>query len=217
MKIRFGRQLVEICSIGVLALASVAGSVFAEDVVVGEKPEGWVERAIFTSAIDNREPVDELVAVGGDLQEIYFFSELRQLAGRTVTHRWEYEGEVVSEVPFEVGGPRWRVFSKKTLLPTQAGKWAVVVVDESGWALHAVMFDYRPAVVTPVGVDVVEGMGNEPIDTDADAPLEVPVIEPVLELPVESAMDAEIPPAGDDLPLNADQLPPPAPEQLRME
>lgn len=116
----------------------------AEDVPVGERPAGWVERALFSSAIANREPVDALVLLEGAPREIYFFTELRQLTGRTVTHRWEYAGEVVSEMPFEVGGPRWRVFSKKRLLPTQAGKWSVVVVDESGWVLHAEMFEYRP-------------------------------------------------------------------------
>ena len=122
----------------------LAPAVAAEETPVGEKPAGWVERALFTSGVANREPVDALALVEGAPREVYFFTELKQLSGRTVTHRWEYAGEVVSEMPFEVGGPRWRVFSKRALSPAQAGKWSVLVVDESGWVLHAEMFEYRP-------------------------------------------------------------------------
>lgn len=126
------------------AIIALVPAVAAEDTPIGDKPAGWVERALFASAIVNREPIDALAFLEGPRREVYFFTELRQLTGRTVTHRWEYAGEVVSEMPFEIGGPRWRVFSKKKLLPAQAGRWSVVVVDESGWVLHAEMFEYRP-------------------------------------------------------------------------
>jgi hypothetical protein len=139
-----GRDLRAAEFVGALLLFTGCVVAQAEDIVVGEKPAGWVERALFTSAVADREPVDTVVVVDAGQQEVTFFTELRQLAGRTVTHRWEYAGEVVAEVPFEVGGPRWRVHSRKTLLPTQAGRWSAVVVDESGWVLHAEMFEYRP-------------------------------------------------------------------------
>lgn len=128
----------------VMVIALAANPTRAEDIPVGEKPTGWVERALFTSTIENREPGDVVVRVEGAPHDVYFFTELRQLSGHTVTHRWEYAGEVVAEVPFEVGGPRWRVYSKKQLVADQAGKWSVVVVDESGWVLHAEMFEYVP-------------------------------------------------------------------------
>lgn len=72
---------------------------------------------------------------------LYYFTDLRNLEGRTVLHRWEYEGQVISEIPFEVKGPRWRVFSKKVLDPAMTGKWTVVVVDQSGWPIHASIFE----------------------------------------------------------------------------
>ena len=134
---RFGMLAVTVMLVSVPVVA-------AEETPVGEKPVGWVERALFTSGVADREPVDAIALVEGAQREVYFFTELKQLSGRTVTHRWEYAGEVVSEMPFEVGGPRWRVFSKKVLAPAQAGKWSVLVVDESGWVLHAEMFEYRP-------------------------------------------------------------------------
>lgn len=125
---------------------------YASGADVADKPGGWVARAIFTSAVEQREPVDQLAVVPTTRYEVYFFTDLRQLQGRQITHRWEYEGQVMAEVTFKVGGPRWRVFSRKSLDPEQTGKWTVVVVDESGWPLRASIFDYRvPAAMDEEG------------------------------------------------------------------
>ncbi len=86
-----------------------------------------------------------MVVLENSATSIYFFTDLRHLQGRTVTHRWEFDGQVISEIPFDVGGPRWRVFSLKALNPNMLGKWTVVVVDQSGWPLHASIFEYNPA------------------------------------------------------------------------
>ena len=110
---------------------------------VSEKQKGRVARAIFTSAIVDREPVDNLTAVSGDAQRVFFFTDLRELAGQIVTHRWEYNGKVMAEVTFKVGdGARWRVYSSKNLLPEWSGQWTVVVSNESGWPLDTSVFDY---------------------------------------------------------------------------
>ena len=108
-----------------------------------EKQKGRVARAIFTSAIVDREPVDNLTEVSGDAQRVFFFTDLRELAGQIVTHRWEYNGKVMAEVTFKVGdGARWRVYSSKNLLPEWSGQWTVVVSNESGWPLDTRVFDY---------------------------------------------------------------------------
>jgi len=109
-------------------------------------PRGSVARTAFTTVIEDREPVDNLVRVPNSIDRIYFFSDLRGLDGEIVTHRWEYNGQVMAEVKFRVGsGPRWRVYSSKNLLPEWTGKWTVVVLDESGWPLKASMFEYFDA------------------------------------------------------------------------
>ncbi|MFA7620175.1 MAG: DUF2914 domain-containing protein, partial [Thiohalomonadaceae bacterium] len=63
---------------------------------------------------------------------IYFFTELRDMEGQTVSHRWEQDGEVMAEVPFNVGGPRWRVWSSKNIDSGATGEWSVAVVDGAG-------------------------------------------------------------------------------------
>lgn len=90
---------------------------------------GVVARSIFTTLIDNREPVDKVKQVPEQTNDVFYFTELRDMAGQTAKHRWEYKGKVVAEVKFNVRGPRWRVWSKKSFTPGWAGDWKVSVVN----------------------------------------------------------------------------------------
>jgi len=107
-------------------------------------PAWNVARAQFTSAIENREPVDQVVVMSPPSNKVYFFTDLRQMDGREIQHRWSYRGRVVSMKPFEVKGARWRVYSMNLLEPDQTGEWSVTVYDESGWPLHTELFLYEP-------------------------------------------------------------------------
>lgn len=100
--------------------------------VAQARADGTVARDMFTTAVEHREPVDQLNKVPADIPVIYYYTDLRNLAGQTVTHRWSYRGELMAEVPFEVGGPRWRVWSSKKLRPTWTGQWIVTVHDADG-------------------------------------------------------------------------------------
>jgi len=127
-----------------MAVAGLSMQVLAEDAALPDA--AWrVMRAQFATAIDNREPVDQIVVLSPPQVEVFFFTELANLEGRTVTHRWEHQGQVVSRVPFEVKGPRWRVYSKYILEPDQFGEWSVTVIDESDWPLYTELFRYEPA------------------------------------------------------------------------
>ncbi len=117
-------------------------SLTALEMVESPVPDAEVSRAQFTRGISNREPIDNVVKIDNSITSLYYFSELRHLEGRKISHRWEYNGQVISEVSFMVEGPRWRVFSKKTLEPSMLGKWTVLVSDQSGWPIHASIFEY---------------------------------------------------------------------------
>lgn len=103
---------------------------------------GEVARAQFTTDVQSREPVDDVGKLGNTENKVYFFTELRNLDGQTVTHQWEYQDEVMAEVSFDVRGPRWRVWSSKQLLPAWTGEWTVAVVDQSGEVLAEESFRY---------------------------------------------------------------------------
>lgn len=117
------------------------------------KTAGTVARAQFTSAVQDHEPVDKLTTLTNDKIHIVFFTELKDLANQKVTHRWEYNGKVMSEVSFDVGSERWRVFSSKTLDPSWTGEWKVSVVDGNGGTLGANTFTYEAATAKPAAAE----------------------------------------------------------------
>lgn len=95
-----------------------------------------VERSQFTTAVVNREPTDNVITLTNNSDKIYFFSELSNLKGHTITHRWQYQGKLMAEIKFDVKSNRWRVFSSKNIRPDWIGKWTVELTDENGTRLN---------------------------------------------------------------------------------
>ncbi len=106
---------------------------------------GWVARATLTTAVQEREPVDSVSSLSNDKTTLYYFTEVRDMAGQTIKHRWEHNGEVMAEVEFEIGGPRWRIYSSKTLVPSWLGDWKVSATDAAGNPLSVTSFVYTEA------------------------------------------------------------------------
>jgi hypothetical protein len=90
---------------------------------------GGGNRVAFTTAIVNKEPANSLNEVDRAQRQLYFFTELRNLSGKRVYHRWVYRGEVVYEKGFNVGAARWRVWTQKTITPYQGPLTVEIVVD----------------------------------------------------------------------------------------
>ncbi|MDH5648714.1 MAG: DUF2914 domain-containing protein, partial [Gammaproteobacteria bacterium] len=104
-----------------------------------------VARAGFASDIQEREPVDNLKQLENNNEKIYYFTELKDMAGQTITHRWEHNGQVMAEIPFEVRGDRWRIYSSKNLDPSWTGEWKASVVTSGGETLSVNTFNYTAA------------------------------------------------------------------------
>ncbi len=126
---------------------------------------GSVVRSAFTSSIEDREPVDAVDKVEGGDETIYFFTELRDMSGQTAKHRWEYNGEVMAEVEFNVNGPRWRVWSSKNLQPAWAGEWKVSVLNGA----NEVISEKTLVVAPPMGKpDKPHGKPMQTIESDTE-------------------------------------------------
>lgn len=104
--------------------------------------KGRVARSAFTTDVIDREPADDLTTITNNTASVKFFTDLRDMSGHTVIHRWEYQGKVISEVTYDVKGPRWRVWSSKNMLPHWLGKWTVSVVNTVGEVIETREFDY---------------------------------------------------------------------------
>jgi len=106
----------------ILRSAALSGAVIAET----KTPE--ISRAQFTSAIVDHEPTDELKTVPPTLEDIYYFSEMKNYEGKTLTHVWEKDGKEIHRISFDVKAPRWRVYSSKK---NKIGdtNWKVSILD----------------------------------------------------------------------------------------
>ena len=113
---------------------AVSGSAFA----------GEVARATFTIGVQDREPIILVDTIDSSAYtSISFFSELKDLSGHNVTHQWTYNDQVMFEKTFEVKGPRWRVWTSKTLIPGWTGTWTVNILDDDRTVLASKSFDYQ--------------------------------------------------------------------------
>ncbi len=93
---------------------------------------GKLARAVFTTDIRDREPVDEIQSIGRNIAKVFFYTELQGMEGETVTHRWSYQGEVKAEITFYVRAWRWRVYSSKNLVREWIGDWTVDIIGGDG-------------------------------------------------------------------------------------
>lgn len=133
-----------------------------------------IARSAFTSGVENREPIDKVGQLTNDKEKIYFFTEIKGMAGKTVTHRWEHAGNIKAEVSFNIGSDRWRVWSSKNLQPSWVGEWIVSVVDENGNTLKEESMAYVPAAEAPTEKSSTpESVPETPAATD---PVEAPAV-----------------------------------------
>jgi hypothetical protein len=103
--------------------------------------KGHVARALLTTGIVDREPVDEIVSLDNDAGRVYFFTEFVNMKGANIVHRWEYKGKTMAEVNFNVASPKWRSYSSKNIKPEWTGIWSVYVVGEDGKVLKESVFE----------------------------------------------------------------------------
>ena len=101
-----------------------------------------ISNAVFALDIKDRTPINIIKELDNSLGKIYFFTNIRNLQGQRVTHRWIYKNKVMADVVFDVGGPRWRVWSSKNLWPTWIGVWSVEVLSADGEVLYQKEFNY---------------------------------------------------------------------------
>lgn len=126
---------------------------------------GSVMRSIFTNGIEDREPVDNMQATGNTANNITYFTELRDMSGQTAKHRWEYKGDVVAEIEFNVRGPRWRVWSSKALLPEWEGEWKVSVLNGAGEVISEDLINYKKTDEVSTGSENSSTTGPDVIES----------------------------------------------------
>ena len=93
----------------------ICGLFLSLAVLSNEWPHENISNAVFSLDVEDRVPINIVEEVDNSLGKIYFFTNIRNLSGERITHRWIYQGRVMAEVSFNINGPRWRVWSSKNL------------------------------------------------------------------------------------------------------
>ncbi len=107
-----------------------------------------VARSQLTSAIEAREPTDDLfdtvVGTPGAITTVYFFNHLTNMDGETVVHKWLLNGEEKAVVTLPIASNSWRTYSSKRLNSVLQGNWEVQVwVDDKKLQSHEFTFQIR--------------------------------------------------------------------------
>ena len=165
---RYGRKGILSCAVALWAAAAI---------LIGLSQT--FTQAIITVAISGI-PFACVMGVGYaymlDLVPPQRTAEFVGLSGRRLTHRWEYEDELVAEVPIAIDGPRWRAYSTKNLEAGRLGEWTVSVLDESGNVVRTDSFVYEAAAPAPevVAPATPAALTTPATPADGEAPSETP-------------------------------------------
>lgn len=101
-----------------------------------------VIRAQLTSAVTQREPVDNLNTLSLKQQrQFYFFTQITQHKDKEVYHRWLFNDKVMARVTLAVGSNKWRTYSSKTFNESMLGRWKVEVLNGQEKVLKRIEFD----------------------------------------------------------------------------
>ena len=115
-------------------------------IVKASAQPGRITRAVLTSAIVHREPVDKLnksVTAPDKPKPLFYFTEIVDMKGSTLTHRWRHEGKVVADTKFRIDSDHYRVFSNKQMHAESKGNWQIEVLDQNGRTLQTAHFTYQ--------------------------------------------------------------------------
>ena len=123
-------------------IISILGLFLSLAVLSNEWPHENISNALFALDVEDRVPIHIVEEADNSLGKIYFFTNIRNLSGERITHRWIYQGRVMAEISFNINGPRWRVWSSKNLWHTWIGEWRVKVLTTDGSVLYEKVFNY---------------------------------------------------------------------------
>lgn len=105
---------------------------------------GKVVRGSLAKYIRRKEPYGK-IALPLQLDEhgkqtIYYFTELQDMAGKTIYHEWLYKGKSLFKRPIRITQQSWRTTTHKTIRGTAPGDWTVRVIGENGEIMHQIDF-----------------------------------------------------------------------------
>ncbi|MBE1300473.1 MAG: DUF2914 domain-containing protein [Alteromonadaceae bacterium] len=105
-----------------------------------------VERSQLTSAVESKEPIDDLgafvTASRSEIITVTFFTQIVDLNDAVIEHVWLLNGKEQARVELNIGSFNWRTYSSKRLNYLLEGDWQVQVVHNQQ-VLHQYDFTFQ--------------------------------------------------------------------------
>ena len=77
---------------------------------------------------------------------VYYYAELLDLTGQTVTLRWSLEGKRMQDDPVVVTSARQSIWTMMKMRPQWTGNWTVEVLNGKGQVIGQRNFAYNPPI-----------------------------------------------------------------------
>ncbi len=103
-----------------------------------------VIEAVITTAVVDRNPVDQVTAFPTQNGKLYCFTRIIGAEGPAeVFHVWYRGKQMMSQIKLPVNSPDWRTWSAKSFLEDRSKEWHVEIQDVDGNILQKVGFQLR--------------------------------------------------------------------------
>ena len=113
-------------------------------------PHKNISQAEFATDVIKRVPQNILKAPEGDFDgivvnhpKVFFFTNIRNLKGHKISHRWLFDGQQKAKIDFDINGSRWRVWSSKNMWYKWQGLWTVQVILDDNEVIYERDFYYE--------------------------------------------------------------------------
>jgi hypothetical protein len=107
----------------------------------GQDTQLTVVEAVVTTAVAERQPVDNVADVSSSLGRVYCWTRISGAEAEIeVEHVWYMGDQEMARIPLRVAGNNWRTWSSKNIEPSWTGNWRVDVVGPDGAVLESVSF-----------------------------------------------------------------------------
>jgi hypothetical protein len=119
---------------------------------VGGISQNAVSRAVITTGIVDHEPTDSISQVPSTTSKVFFFTQIKGMEGKTITHRWMKDGNRVADIRISIASDNFRCHSSR-VVSGKTGYWTAQVLDNDGKKLKEVAFTVGNASgETPLGM-----------------------------------------------------------------
>lgn len=90
-------------------------------------------------------PVKPLVTIKpNQAMDLFYFSEIKHMKGRTLFHNWSKDGKTVHKQAFQILTDKFKLISSKKFTNKERGEWSVMLTDDKNKKLSAAYFSINP-------------------------------------------------------------------------